>query len=300
MEVIYTGLHQTPEQIVETVIQEDADAVGLSILSGAHMTLVPRIMELLREQGADDVVVTVGGTIPADDVAELKELGVAEVFTPGASTRTMSTSSAPPSAPDRPVHADPGRGRAAHALDRGRQLGGLSHQSQPDASAPRAAHLLAVATDRSDFDGNHADQAEERRGVTGMCAGQSKNRRVRDSKTIRVINRNRNYIAGLEIPRPSTQPWCVVRGVAEPKSIHSPERPTNSRHRRDSLALAQRSHRHTRPVSGPHVNSISLVLIRPMTASSAGRHRDRQRRPLEPRQADHVPHPDVATQQSKP
>jgi methylmalonyl-CoA mutase C-terminal domain/subunit len=84
MEVIYTGLHQTPEQIVETVIQEDADAVGLSILSGAHMTLVPRIMELLAEQGVDDVVVTVGGTIPDDDVTELKSLGVAEVFTPGA------------------------------------------------------------------------------------------------------------------------------------------------------------------------------------------------------------------------
>jgi len=87
MEVIYTGLHQTPEQIVETVIQEDADAVGLSILSGAHMTLVPRVLELLREQGADDVVVTLGGTIPSDDVKELKELGVAEVFTPGASTQ---------------------------------------------------------------------------------------------------------------------------------------------------------------------------------------------------------------------
>jgi methylmalonyl-CoA mutase cobalamin-binding domain/chain len=87
MEVIYTGLHQTPEQIVETVIQEDADAVGLSILSGAHMTLVPRVMELLREQGADDVVVTLGGTIPSDDVRELKQLGVAEVFTPGASTQ---------------------------------------------------------------------------------------------------------------------------------------------------------------------------------------------------------------------
>ena len=87
MEVIYTGLHQTPEQIVETVIQEDADAVGLSILSGAHMTLVPRVMELLREQGADDVIVTLGGTIPSDDVKELKQLGVAEVFTPGASTQ---------------------------------------------------------------------------------------------------------------------------------------------------------------------------------------------------------------------
>jgi methylmalonyl-CoA mutase, C-terminal domain len=89
MEVIYTGLHQTPEQIVETVIQEDADAVGLSILSGAHMTLVPRIVELLREQDVNDVLVTVGGTIPADDIPELKELGVSAVFTPGASTQDI-------------------------------------------------------------------------------------------------------------------------------------------------------------------------------------------------------------------
>jgi methylmalonyl-CoA mutase, C-terminal domain len=91
MEVIYTGLHQTPEQIVETAIQEDADAVGISILSGAHMTLVPRIVELLRERDAADVLVLVGGTIPADDVVELKELGVAEVFTPGAPTREIVT-----------------------------------------------------------------------------------------------------------------------------------------------------------------------------------------------------------------
>ena len=89
MEVIYTGLHQTPEQIVETVIQEDADAVGLSILSGAHMTLVPRVVELLREQDVNDVVVTVGGTIPADDIPELKQLGVAEVFTPGTPTQDI-------------------------------------------------------------------------------------------------------------------------------------------------------------------------------------------------------------------
>ncbi len=87
MEVIYTGLHQTPEQIVETVIQEDADAVGLSILSGAHMTLVPRVVELLREQGVDDVVVAVGGTIPGDDAEQLRALGVAAVFTPGTSTQ---------------------------------------------------------------------------------------------------------------------------------------------------------------------------------------------------------------------
>ena len=86
MEVIYTGLHQTPEQIVETAIQEDADAVGVSILSGAHMTLVPRIVEGLRANGAEDVLVVVGGTIPQDDADELKALGVAGVFGPGATT----------------------------------------------------------------------------------------------------------------------------------------------------------------------------------------------------------------------
>ena len=86
MEVIYTGLHQTPEQIVETAIQEDADAVGISILSGAHMTLVPRILQGLKENGADDVLVVVGGTIPKEDSDELKQQGVAEVFTPGAPT----------------------------------------------------------------------------------------------------------------------------------------------------------------------------------------------------------------------
>jgi methylmalonyl-CoA mutase C-terminal domain/subunit len=89
MEVIYTGLHQTPEQIAETVIQEDADAVGLSILSGAHMTLVPRVVKLLEEKQAGDVIVIVGGTIPSDDIPELKKLGIAEVFTPGASTQDI-------------------------------------------------------------------------------------------------------------------------------------------------------------------------------------------------------------------
>jgi len=89
MEVIYTGLHQTPEQIVATTVQEDADAVGLSILSGAHMTLVPRVIDLLRAEGAEEVVVLVGGTIPRDDIPELKRLGVAEVFTPGAPIQEM-------------------------------------------------------------------------------------------------------------------------------------------------------------------------------------------------------------------
>jgi len=86
MEVVYTGLHQTPEQIVETVVQEDADAVGLSVLSGAHMTLFARLAELLRERGVDDVVVFGGGIIPDEDIPELERLGVAQIFTPGATT----------------------------------------------------------------------------------------------------------------------------------------------------------------------------------------------------------------------
>jgi methylmalonyl-CoA mutase C-terminal domain/subunit len=89
MEVIYTGLHQTPEQIVETAIQEDADAVGLSVLSGAHMTLFRRVSELLRERGAEDIVVFGGGIIPAADIPELSRIGVAKVFTPGASTQSI-------------------------------------------------------------------------------------------------------------------------------------------------------------------------------------------------------------------
>ena len=82
-EVIYTGLHQTPEQVVEAVVQEDADAVGLSLLSGAHMTLVPKVVDLLRDRGADDVLVIAGGIIPDADIPQLKDAGVAEVFTPG-------------------------------------------------------------------------------------------------------------------------------------------------------------------------------------------------------------------------
>jgi methylmalonyl-CoA mutase C-terminal domain/subunit len=86
MEVIYTGLHQTPEQIVDTAVQEDADAVGLSILSGAHMTLFAKVLDLLREREAMDILVFGGGIIPAADIPRLKDLGVAEVFTPGSST----------------------------------------------------------------------------------------------------------------------------------------------------------------------------------------------------------------------
>jgi methylmalonyl-CoA mutase C-terminal domain/subunit len=89
MEVVYLGLRQTPEMIVETAIQEDADAVGLSILSGAHMTLFPRVVELLRQRGAGDVLVFGGGIVPAEDIAELKRLGVAEIFTPGAPTTVI-------------------------------------------------------------------------------------------------------------------------------------------------------------------------------------------------------------------
>lgn len=89
MEVIYTGLHQTPEQIVEAAIQEDADAVGLSILSGAHMTLFPKVVQLLRDKGAGDIVVFGGGIVPGDDIVKLKEAGIAEIFTPGASTQSI-------------------------------------------------------------------------------------------------------------------------------------------------------------------------------------------------------------------
>ena len=85
-EVIYTGLHQTPEQIVETAIQEDADVIGLSVLSGAHMTLFKRVVELLDERDARDIVVFGGGIIPGDDIPLLEEVGVAKVFTPGATT----------------------------------------------------------------------------------------------------------------------------------------------------------------------------------------------------------------------
>lgn len=89
MEVIYTGLHQTPEQVVETAIQEDADAVGLSVLSGAHMTLFRRVTELLAERDARDILVFGGGIIPDADLPELAELGVAKVFTPGATTESI-------------------------------------------------------------------------------------------------------------------------------------------------------------------------------------------------------------------
>ncbi|GAA2685738.1 cobalamin B12-binding domain-containing protein [Actinoplanes palleronii] len=89
MEVVYTGLHQTPEQIVETAIQEDADAVGLSVLSGAHMTLFRRVLQLLAEREATDIVVFGGGIIPEGDIAELESLGVAKVFTPGATTASI-------------------------------------------------------------------------------------------------------------------------------------------------------------------------------------------------------------------
>jgi methylmalonyl-CoA mutase C-terminal domain/subunit len=88
-EVIYTGLHQTPEQIVATAIQEDADAVGLSCHSGAHMTLFPRVVQLLREQGADDVFVFGGGIIPRDDIPKLQERGIEKIFTPGAPTASI-------------------------------------------------------------------------------------------------------------------------------------------------------------------------------------------------------------------
>ena len=89
VEVIYTGLHQTPAQVVETAIQEDVDGIGISLLSGAHMTLFPQVLRLLRERGATDIVVFGGGIVPPEDTAELKELGVDEVFTPGTSIQAI-------------------------------------------------------------------------------------------------------------------------------------------------------------------------------------------------------------------
>ena len=90
MEVIYTGLRQTPEMIVEAAIQEDADVIGISILSGAHMTVFPKILNLMKEKGVDDVLLTGGGIFPEDDIKKLKELGVGELFTPGASTTDIA------------------------------------------------------------------------------------------------------------------------------------------------------------------------------------------------------------------
>ena len=89
MEVIYTGLRQTPEQIVETAIQEDADVIGLSILSGAHTHLFPKVMELLKENNIEDIVVMGGGVIPEEDIPDLKKMGIAEIFTPGTDTRNI-------------------------------------------------------------------------------------------------------------------------------------------------------------------------------------------------------------------
>jgi len=90
MEVIYTGLRQTPEMIVEAALQEDADVIGISILSGAHMTVFPKILNLLKEKGMDDILLTGGGIIPEEDVVKLKEMGVGELFTPGASTTDIA------------------------------------------------------------------------------------------------------------------------------------------------------------------------------------------------------------------
>ena len=132
MEVIYTGLHQTPEQIVETAIQEDADAVGISILSGAHMTLVPRILEGLRENEAEDVLVVVGGTIPSDDADELKKLGVGEVFTPGHADRR-----------DRGLPPRP-RWRARLTLSVDRDGSGRRRDDRPSGGDERARRRDAV------------------------------------------------------------------------------------------------------------------------------------------------------------
>ena len=145
MEVIYTGLHQTPEQIVETAIQEDADAVGISILSGAHMTLVPRIVDGLRANGADDVLVVVGGTIPADDAAALIEGGVSAIFTPGrADERDRRVS--PLGHRRRVAAAHPARRRGAGAAHPGRIRSTESAPGSPEATASVAGAGMVNAT----------------------------------------------------------------------------------------------------------------------------------------------------------
>lgn len=127
MEVIYTGLHQTPEQIVDTAIQEDADAIGLSILSGAHNTLFAKVIELLKEREAEDIKVFGGGIIPEADIAPLKELGVAEIFTPGATTTSIvdwvnanvrEPAGRDPNGPAAVPHGRPGWGVAGRAAGR--------------------------------------------------------------------------------------------------------------------------------------------------------------------------------------
>jgi len=111
VEVIYTGLHQTPEQIVSAALQEDADAIGLSILSGAHMTLFARVLELLAERDATDITVFGGGIIPDEDISELERLGVAKIFTPGASTEEIADW-VHTSLPSGREHNQPGAGAA--------------------------------------------------------------------------------------------------------------------------------------------------------------------------------------------
>ena len=203
MEVIYTGLHQTPEQIVETVLQEDADAVGLSILSGAHMTLVPRVVELLREQDAGDVVVTVGGTIPSQDIPELKELGVAEVFTPGRAD-----------AGDHRLHQ--GRG---HAL-----IGAGSRLSQrrspsvsSTSSAPTASRRLStVRTPKIAYTGNgwcstHASATWFAVAPTRSATTSARRRRSRLASLPRHARRRaRRRAARLRRPREQRHPGAFV------------------------------------------------------------------------------------------
>ena len=158
VEVIYTGLHQTPEQIVAAAIQEDVDAVGLSVLSGAHMTLFPRVIELLKENGADDIVVFGGGIIPDADIAELTAQGVAKIFTPGASTTDIVAW----------VNEDLAPRHAAipwrHPVPRGRpppRWQGLHHRSARTTVLASAAHGRPAI----------CDQPVQRRltGTGGLC-----------------------------------------------------------------------------------------------------------------------------------
>ena len=164
-EVIYTGLHQTPEQIAETVIQEDADAVGLSCHSGAHMTLFPRVVQLLREQGAGDVLVFGGGIIPREDIPKLKSQGIEEIFTPGA-----------PTVRDRRVAPRPARpqeGRLAARMDlyehQGKQLFAAAGIALPESEVARTADAARAAAER--LGGRVAVKAQVQIGGRGKGGG---------------------------------------------------------------------------------------------------------------------------------
>ena len=247
MEVIYTGLHQTPEQIVETAIQEDADAVGISILSGAHMTLVPRIVDLLRERGAEDVVVVVGGTIPDDDAEELRGLGVAAVFGPGATTGEIVEflGGALPASrtPQTPPGVSPSPRTAGWETPPSSSCGGSSRTTRAvrleDARGPQRAVLAAQRLGRHlGRRGEHGRVARRRlrapsdapvrapsRAASGEPAGSFSVTMRLSSSIQRPFGHQRTAVTPI-VSRPGATPRTTPR---RPSANRAPRRPGNSR-----------------------------------------------------------------------